>query len=241
MFQIIANKAYIDGAKGYYDGKVQNPYVRYARNSVDNFKNYLAAFNYTVIEFTPEGLERQPKEDVFEHSTEDDTETEGTVLIFGDETPPLEYEHRYLPHASNYRFINKNALMGAAYEEMNEQKAVPVRVLSQNLQEVSDAAYGENEVLMDAAVLDLNNDGVIDLAEFSTTILLEDALSKDDSFFRPENIDGSITDTGENAGLEYMEADNYAFSRTVLKKIYKMFNLGRAQEAFLSDENNITS
>lgn len=244
MYQIIGNRAYINGSKGYYDNKIKNPSVRYGRNSVNNFKNYLKAFDYVIIEVSDsDKLSGQPETDTFEASSKGKKKSSIEIIeqLIDKNVPPSDYEHRYTPCATDYRFLDKNALLGAAYEEMNELTSIPVKDLTQMLQQMSDETWGKSEILMGADVLDLNNDGKIDLAEFSASILLEDALSKDDSRFDEHNVDGSVTDQGETAGTEYLEKDNYAMARIVFKKIYKLFNLGQAQKDFLSDKNNIVA
>lgn len=243
MYQIIGDKTYIDGSKGYYDNKIKNPSVRYARNSVNNYKNYLRAFDYVIIEISDsDKLEGQPETDTFELSSKSKKRSVEVIeQLIDKNVPPSRYEQRYTPYATDYRFLDKDALLGAAYEEMDELTTIPVKELTQRLQQVSDESWGEGEILMDASVLDLDGNGEIDLGEFSASIILEDALSKDDSHFDERNVDGSITEQGEEKELEYFEKDNYALARTVFKRIYKLFNLARAQENFLSDENNIVA
>lgn len=234
MYQVANNRAYIDGSKGYYDGKVLNPSVRYGRNAIDNYKNYLADFSYDAGNSS----------DTFESNKKTKKLIKNPIdaikQLFYKKNPPEGYNNRYTPYETNYRFLDKFALMGSAYEQMDENISMPTSEFTKRLQAMSDANWGEGEIILDGEVLDLNRDGKIDLAEYSASIILEDALSKDE-IFDEHNVTGCVTEKGEDRAIDYFEPYNYTNSRITFKKIYRTFHLEKAQERFLADKNNLVS
>lgn len=233
-FQALNKVTHIDGKTGIYDGKIENPSVRFARNSVDNFAKYLDSFNSSA-----------PDIDSILNLCDSDVEISveqlqnALVQLATYEAPVMDYSHQYTPHAANYRFIDRDALMGAAYEEMGKKTSIPTNQMTEQLQNASDIAWGKGNIKMDAKVLDLNNDQKIDLAEYSASILLQDAMSTDDSCFNMKNINGTLNSQGEAGVLRYAMTNNFDIARATYKNIYKAYGLNSAQQNFLSEENNL--
>lgn len=76
------------------------------------------------------------------------------------------------------------------------------------------------------------------MAEYSTSILLEDALSSDTDELKHENINGIITNRGLDKSLAYYTKRNEDITRNVFSQIYDYYNLGEAKEQFLKNRNN---
>ena len=125
--------------------------------------------------------------------------------------PPLDYEYRYMPEGG----FNKKALLGAAEEELQGVKELPLKEF-------------ENRYLLDdsmtAEPLDINKDGKIDVAEYSTTILAADVLSKGSDDIK--NVDGTINSKGFNAVLEYSKKSNADAAAKLYSSLYNTYNLG---------------
>ena len=129
--------------------------------------------------------------------------------------PPLKFEYRYMPNIVNGQ-IDKDALLGAANEEMLRRPEMSVEEMDRNF-------APSNEFTSKA--LDVNGDGKITNAEYSTSILAADMLSKSDKP-DPKNIDGTINEKGMNAVLTYSKKSNAAAAAALYSKIYKTYNLG---------------
>ena len=156
----------ISGSSGKYDNVVNNSSVRWGRNAVNNFNNYLS--NYTQP--TDELDQFKPNEN---DSADEKIEKANALLDKINEQnnkrSPIGFVYQYLPTKPQGNNIDTDALLGAAYEEMGAQ-SVAVEDMNKKVQ----AGLGEK---MSAEALDLNKDGQIDVAEYSTSILLADALS----------------------------------------------------------------
>jgi len=92
---------------------------------------------------------------------------------------------------------------------------------------------------LDFSVLDINEDGKIDVAEYSTSLLVSDILSKNEDSPNILAIDGKITDKGFSALLPYFNPKNMKIARKTFANLYHMFKLDKAQEEFLADKNNL--
>ncbi len=238
MIQNIAqNYAYIGGEKGVYDSKIQNPSTRYGRNSVDNYKKYLTSFCISPIELPDvKGLSKMDN-DTFNKAM--DKLDESVKQMNAQNMPPVNFEHKYMPYNPNFQFIDKDALLGTAYEEMGKRTSMSTAELTQNMQTTANIVIGQNAPRMNAESLDLNNDGLIDLGEYSTSILLEDALSTNDNYFDIRNINGTLTNKGENALFKYGLNSNYPIAKATYHQIYNAYGLNYAQQNFLHNLNNI--
>ena len=79
--------------------------------------------------------------------------------------------------------------------------------------------------------LDVNKDGKIDIAEYSSSILAADMLSKAD-VPNPANIDVTINKKGFDAVLAYTQKSKAAAAAKLYSNIYNTYNLGEAQKEF---------
>ena len=129
--------------------------------------------------------------------------------------PPLKFEYRYMPNIVDGK-IDKEALLGAANEEMLRRPEMSVEEMDSNFAPSKDFT---------SKALDINGDGKITNAEYSTSILAADMLSKSDKP-DPKNVDGIINEKGMNAVLAYSKKSNAAAAAALYSKIYNTYNLG---------------
>lgn len=221
MFEVNNGIAKIDGSKGKYDSTVTNPSTRYGRNAVNNFVNYMEQpivnDNMNAAPILDFGLNP--------NAAEENAEKVDKFLKENDDylksLPPLEFEYRYMPNIQRGT-IDKNALMGAAYEEMGQKQSVEIKDI--------EGMYGKDSSLT-TKPLDINNDGKIDIGEYSSSILAADMLSKS-----PEpdmnNIDGTINKNGYDAVLEYTKKSNAAAASKLYSDIYNKFDLNASSKEF---------
>ena len=228
MYISSCDKAYINGQNGIYDGKISNPSVKYGRNSVANYQEYLNDYTQPRVEFPDLAGLSQLSEDKFEKKLNE----LGCAIDKLDESlnslPPLDFEQKYMPDGK----FDKMALMGAAYEEMGKRTSISTEELNASLKEVF-----SDQVSIDA--LDLNKDEKIDLAEYGASILLADILSTNSDELKISNVDGTITKDGQNAVLPYGNIKNYDIANKTYQAIYNAFSLDDAQNKFVSDSNNL--
>ena len=220
-FEVSGNVAKIDGKQGKYDNKVTNPSVRYGRNAVENYYTYLEqpiiADTMNPAPILDFGLDP--------NAPEKNADKIDKFLKENDEylkaLPPLEFEYRYMPQMPKGQ-VDKQAVLGAAYEEMGEEKELSVKDL--------DSRFAPDETFTSKA-LDINNDGKVDIAEYGSSILAADMLSKSET---PDtaNIDGTINKNGFNAVLAYTQKSKAAAAAALYSKIYNTYNLGKAQKEF---------
>ncbi|MBR6126915.1 hypothetical protein IKQ21_04445 [bacterium] len=187
----------------------------YGRKAVDNFYSYAEkpvtsdTFNTApILDFglSPDAPERNAKK------------IEGFLKENDDylkALPPLQFEYRYMPKVVNGK-IDKEALLGAANQEMMKRPEISVDEMDRN--------FAPSKEFTSKA-LDINGDGKITNAEYSTSILAADMLSKSDN---PDtkNIDGTINEKGMNAVLAYSKKSNAAAATALYSNIYKTYNLG---------------
>lgn len=233
MYSVVNQKAYINGEKGIYDGKVQNDSVRYGRNSVDNNKKYLEDYTIKSKAQWPDlkGLSKSSAEEAQQKLGKLDAAIDENDKWLNS-LPPLEFEQRYMP--KNNGKPDKMALMGAAYEEMGKRTEMDTKELTSTLQE----AFGDK---VSAEALDLNHDAKIDLAEYSTSILLSDILSTDSSAPSIKGVTGTINNEGQDASLAYASKKNYDIAARTYRAIYQTYDLGKAQQEFKQNPNNLAS
>lgn len=218
MFEVNNGIAKINGANGKYDEKVSDPSVRYGRNAVENYYTYL---ENPIVE---DKMTPAPILDFGLNPNADNNNADklNKFLKENDEylkaLPPLQYEYRYMPQGP----VNTKALLGAAYEEMGGKKELSVEELDYRF--APDSSFTSK-------ALDLNNDGKVDIAEYGSSILAADMLSKSDT---PDtkNIDGTINNKGFNAVLAYTQKSNVAAATKLYSNIYNTYNLGEAQKNF---------
>ena len=221
MFEVNNGVAKIDGSRGKYDLSVKDSSVRYGRNAVENYYTYL---EHPIVtdKMTP-----APILDFGLHpnAAEKNTDKIDKFLAENDEylnaLPPLQFEYRYMPQMQKGQ-IDKNAVLGAAYEEMGQTKELSV-------QELDSRFTPDKEFTSEA--LDVNKDGKIDIAEYGASILAADMLSKSSE---PDltNVDGTINKQGFNAVLAYTHKSNIDAATKLYSSIYDKFNLNSAQQEF---------
>lgn len=131
---------------------------------------------------------------------------------------------------------DKMAVLGMAYEELGKRISISVQDLTQMLQQ---AVSPENRNIVSAKSLDLNNDDVIDLAEYSASILIEDMLSSNKDTLDFKNINGTVTSDGQNELYAYANVNNFQAAQNNLRNVYDTFSLNTAQNEFLSNPDNI--
>lgn len=209
----------VNGSNGKYDNAVADESVRYGRNAVENHLKYMEApmINDTnipapILDFSMNPNAFQDNVDKLEKFTEANDDYLKSL-------PPLEYEYRYMPNVTNGK-IDKKALLGAAYEEM-QVKELPV--------EEFENRYMLNENFT-AKPLDVNKDGKIDVAEYGANILATDVLSKGST--NPNDVDGTINSKGMNAILAYTQKANAAAATKLYSDLYSTYNLGSAISDF---------
>lgn len=221
MFEVNNGIANINGKQGKYDNKVTDPSVKYGRNSVENYYTYLEA------PIVNDQMNTAPILDfgINPDATVNNAKKINNFLKENDDylkaLPPLEYEYRYMPTGT----IDTKAVLGAAYEEMGANKELSIEEINNRF------APNENYT---AEALDLNKDGKIDIAEYGSSILAADMLSKSTT---PEvsNIDGTINQKGLNAVLAYAKKSNTAAAAKMYASIYNTYNLGDAQKEFKAE------
>lgn len=221
MYEVNNGIARIDGSKGKYDNKVTNPSVKYGRNAVENY------FTYLEKPIVADSINPAPILDLgmSPNAADNNAEKLNKFLKENDEylkaLPPLEFEYRYMPQMQKGE-IDKQAVLGAAYEELGQVKELSIKDL--------DNKFAPDETFTSAA-LDINKDGNVDIAEYSSSIIAADMLSKSS---KPDmkNIDGTINRNGFNALLKYTQKSNAEAAAKLYSNIYNTYNLGEAKKDF---------
>ena len=202
----------INGTNGYYDGKISNDSERYGKNSVVNHKDFVTAPLRSAITGEAPMLNFMPTEE----AQNENIDKLGSFVKENDEylksLPPLQYEYRYMPNIANGK-IDKDALFGAAREEMGVD-SISVEDFEKNY--LPDENYT-------VKALDINNDGKIDVPEYSASMLAADMLSKD----VPDvsKIDGSINSKGMDAVMEYAKKSNAEAATKLYSQIHSTYSL----------------
>jgi len=207
----------INGNNGYFDDKIKDPSIRYGLNAVNN-----------VYKHTSKSLESDYSTapilnfDGSDNAYNENIQKLESFIKSNDEylksMPSLEFEYRYMP-VQGVGKVDKKALLGAALGEMNAK-------------ELSVEEF-ENRFLLDedsmtAKPLDINKDGKIDIAEYSTNILATDLLSKGTTDV--SKIDGTINTKGLNAIFEYTKKANAQAASELYTKLYNTYDLGNGIE-----------
>ena len=142
---------------------------------------------------------------------------------------PLEFEYRYMPDGK----LNKFALLGSAYEEMNKNTRLRTELLNKELQSSGMTEYSAN-------AMDINQDGYVDIGEYATTTLAQDILSTSDSYdLDPRKINGIINNKGETKAFALNNSHIEEQARAAYAKLYNGFGLKQATAEFLADPNNL--
>ena len=224
MFEVNNGVSKIDGSRGKYtEENVKNPSVRYGRNAVQNFYAYMEQPIVCDNNATPPILDFGTNQNAADKNIEAMEKYAKANDDYFKSLPPLEYEYRYMPNIHKKGEIDKDALLGAAYEEMGRRKAIEVKEIDQT--------FGITEDYT-SAPMDLNKDGKIDLGEYSTSILASDMLSKSTDKISPENIDGTINQKGHSAVQDYAKKSNAEKATMLYSYLYDKYNLHDASKTF---------
>ena len=216
MFEVNNGITKINGIKGRYDQDKDKSSFNYGRNAVDNYYGYMEnpiiqdSQNLPpILDF---GLNPNAQDNNLQKIDKYVKENDEYLKAL----PPLEFEYRYMPQVNNKTGeIDKQALYGAAYEELGQVKEVEVKELDKNFVPNNDYS---------TQVLDRNNDGKIDVGEYSASILAADMLSKKGEP-KLENIDGIINSKGLNAVLAYTKKSNAEAATKMYSNLYNKYNL----------------
>lgn len=218
MFEVNKGVTKIDGTRGKYDDKtVTNPSVRYGRNSVQNFYAYLEQPIIKDNNATPPVLDFSINDKAVDSNIEKMEKYVKENDIYLKSLPPLEYEYRYMPNIHKYNEIDKDALLGAAYEELGKRKEIKVEELDKNFALSNDFTTSS---------IDLNKDGKIDIGEYGSSIIAADIISNNG------NINGTINQKGHNAVQELTRKANAEAAAQLYSALYNKFNLAAAAQMF---------
>lgn len=206
----------VNGNSGKYDNEAMDKSVKYGRNAVDNHTKQMQAPLANDNFATPPVLDFSLSPDAGERNINALEKYADANDAYLNSLPPLEYEYRYMPNIIHGQ-IDKNAVLGAAYEEMGGVKELSVKEF-------------EDRYLVDssqsAEPMDINKDGKIDIAEYGANIIAADILSKGTT--DPMKADGTINSQGLNAVMEYSKKSNAAAAAKLYANIYNTYNLGSA-------------
>ncbi len=227
--------AYIDGSSGHYDKKIMHPHVRYGRNAVSNYEKYTdfraQRMNAPVI-----------KEDSFVKTMETPDETVVMVVKKRKKTPkeaPSNFELKYMPGQINHLNLNVMALLGAAFQEMGRKASITKEELSQRLVNKFKDVKPVDAAQLNTDVLDINGDEKIDIAEYASSILVSDMLSRDIPGIKLENIKGSVNKNGLSRLSEFFNKENEEKASRVFNALYYNFHLNSKRQSFIFDKNNL--
>ena len=202
----------INGSKGYYDGKIADDSERYGRNAVANHREFVTAPLRTAMEGESPMLNFSPTEKAQQENINKIEKFIDDYNKYLESMPPLNYEYRYMPKPADGN-IDKKALFAAAREEMGADE-IPVKTFEENYLPSKDYT---------AKPLDLNNDGNIDVPEYSASLLAADALSKDEPDV--SKINGSMNSKGMTAVMEYARKSNVDAAVKLYSQIQSTYNL----------------
>lgn len=211
MYEVNNGVAQINGQKGKYDGYVTNPSEKYGKNAVENMYTYyekpLSADNFATpplpnFDVTPEAIDKNAEQ--MQAYIEENQK-------YLDALPPLEFEYRYMPNIQKGQ-IDKTALRAASKEEMGGVDELSIEELDHRF--APDSSYT-------SAALDINQDGKVNVDEYSTSFLAGDILSKETPSI--DNVDGTINKKGSDAVLAYAKKSNQAAAAALYGNIYKTY------------------
>ena len=212
--------AQVNGSNGRYDNTNFDKSVKYGRNAADNHINYMQVPLTNDNNAIPPVFNFSSSTEAMDANLEAMEEYVELNETYLNSLPPLEYEYRYIPNFTNGK-LNKKALLGASYEEMGGVKELSVKEF-------------EKRYLVDdtqtAEPMDINNDGKIDIAEYSANMLAADVLSKGTT--DPMKANGIININGMNALLEYSKKSNAVAATKLYSNIYNTYNLGENLNSF---------
>ncbi len=264
-YGISNNIAFINGQNGPYDNKIKDKNVRYGRNAVANYMEYLQGFQLPKDAKTLPDLAKLTH-DSFEQRTSVEDLINQTESLLADleaqskKVPPLSFRLKYLPEDRvDAKNLNKPALLGAAFEDLGKRESVSVAELNQGFPEQL-----KQKCTMEA--FDVNNDGQIDIAEDAAAILIKDMVDKIPTNeiletgkiqLQADKLDGIITKTGETNFWTFLSTKNtqnpkglvdkimvffnkrkYINNKDLITQVYKEFQLAQARDDFFKNPNN---
>ena len=246
MYTVSSNVAYINGKNGIYDDKIKNPSIKYGRNAADNHRSYIEDLKYAPIELPDvNGVANLPADEFNKKMNELD---EAIEKIDEQRQTPINFQYKYSRTKDDT--IDTLSLMATSYEELGGA-SVRTRDFSRSLrntftpsifrqitQNIKAFFAGEKMKKLEyypykltAKSLDINNDGIINVAEYAISILAEDELSDG-------KIDGIITNRGQIQALAYAKKANAMQAKAKYISLYDKYDLSRAQAKFFNDPNN---
>ncbi len=224
MFDVNNGVAKIDGKKGIYSDKVTNPSVMYGRNAVQNLYSYFEQPLVNDNNATPPILDFGVNPNAADKNIEQMENYAKQNDAYLNSLPPLEYEYRYMPNIHRVGEIDKDALLGAAYEEMGQRTEVSVNEL--------DNTFGLGDEYSSGNA-DLNKDGKVDIGEYGATILAADILSKPaEGSELSKYIDGTINSDGHKGVQELTKKCNAEFAAKMYGELYNKYNLASEAKKF---------
>lgn len=229
--------AHVYGDTGIYDGIVKNPHVRYGRNAVSNFTLFMGetAAKTTPVDMPDLSNISSLSEDEFTAKMAELDNSLGACAKMREQIP-VDIVRHYLPGKTSCTCVNKMALLGVAFEELQRNVYVTVEQFSEKIKALRGERYN-------ARSIDINNDGKIDISEYATTLLAADMLSKDNpngtTGLRLENLDGTMNNTGVQRVTEMFHQSKKTKSKQIFKGLQKLYDLKDAMIRFVSDKNNI--
>ena len=236
MFEVNKGTTYIYGKSGIYDNVIQNKDVRYSRNAANNYISAYSVENIPAIPQRPEMPDLNTKSDDF-YDKLDRFIAESKLYLeeldkADNQTPRAKFKLKYA--TLNNGKINPISAVAMAFEELGKNLEISVHKLTSKLSESTDTD------LVSAKSLDLNNDGKVDVAEYASSILVEDMLSSNkDGNLKPKDVNGRINYIGQNKLLSFANIKNYETAHNIFKQVYKDFKLEKALSEFISNPNNM--
>ena len=205
----------INGNSGYYDNKESDKSIRYGKNAADNMANYLMKPLEGILENPAPILDFSPNAEAIENNIEAIEEFIDENDKYLKSLPPLEFEYRYMPNLGVGK-VDRKAVLANSFIQMGGKKSQSIESFEANY-------------LMDgmtAKPLDINNDGRIDIAEYSANTIAADLLSKGTTDV--SKVDGIITPKGLDAVYEYTKKSNAAAAAKLYQNIYNTYSLGES-------------
>lgn len=214
-FNIVSNVTYITGKTGTWDNKVKNADVKYGRNAVGNYYDYLNELGFG----TSAKLLHEPT----------------------DKDPSANFNLKYLPEEkADKTNLNKMALLGAAFADLGSKMSMSV----EDMNKIVKNAFGEKTSV---SAFDINNDGQIDVSENAVAFVIKDMADKTPTEEAAKNgklnlsaddIDGTITNVGENNFGAFLNSEKAEANKKVITQIHQILKLDEAKNIFASDANN---
>jgi len=245
-YSVKNDTAYINGQSGAYDEKVKDKNVRYGRNAIANYLQYLQGFKLPEGIKTLSDLAKLSKDDFVKSNTADERlkEIEINLNNLSEQSgkiPPIKFKLKYLPEDKvDTKNLNKSALLGAAYEDLGKKESVSIAEFDKDLPETIKKKAS-------AKAFDVNNDGQIDIAEDAAAILIKDMADKIPTKeiletgkieLQADKLDGTITQTGDTNLWALLSTRNVDNSKQLISEVHQKYQLAKAKDEFLNNPNN---